>query len=113
MKADMETIVEDFRKKGKLFKKLQPILPKELGIRNRIDIYKAVDLYGYFWAIISVSQKTRILLKDVAKFEEIYKKLVIYSDHNYKYKMIYIDAPLCSKAKKGFKELGWRINASL
>ena len=113
MKADMEIIVEDFRKKGKLFKKLQTISPKELGIRNRIDIYKAVDLHGYFWAIFSISQKTRILTKDVKKFEEIYHKLVLYSDHNYKYKMIYIDAPLCSKAKKGFKELGWRINDTL
>ncbi|NPA66834.1 MAG: hypothetical protein GXO11_08140 [Epsilonproteobacteria bacterium] len=106
----METIVEEFRKKGKLFKKMRSISPKELGIRNRINIYKAIDLNGYFWAIFSLSQKTRILLKDVAKFEEIYKKLVLYSDHNYKYKVIYIDAPLCSKAKKGFQELGWRVN---
>ena len=107
---DMQTIVEDFQKRGKLFKKMSEIAPKELGIRNRIKIFKAVDLNGYFWAIFAVSQKSRILLKDVAKFEEIYKKLVLYSEHNYKYKVIYIDAPLCSKAKKGFKELGWRVN---
>ncbi len=110
---DMEAVVEDFRKKGKLFKKMQEITPKELGIRNRIKIFKSVDTNGYFWAIFVVSQKTRILLKDVAKFEEIYKKLVLHSEHNYKYKVIYIDAPLCSKAKKGFKELGWRVNASV
>ncbi len=111
----MQKIVEDFRKKGKLFKKMSEIAPKELGIRNRIKIFKAVDLRGYFWAIFVVSQKSRILAKDVAKFEEIFKKLVLYSDHNYKYKVIYIDAPLCSKAKKGFKELGWRVveNASV
>jgi len=106
---DMQKIVEDFQKRGKLFKKMSEITPKELGIRNRIKIFKAVDLNGYFWAIFVVSQKSRLLLKDVAKFEEIYKKLVLYSEHNYKYRVIYIDAPLCSKAKKAFKELGWRV----
>ena len=106
---DMQKIVEDFQKKGKLFKKMNEISPKELGIRNRIKIFKAVDLSGYFWAIFAVSQKSRILLKDVAKFEEIYKKLVLYSEHNYKYKVIYMEAPLCSKAKKAFEELGWRV----
>ncbi len=109
----MERIVEHFRKKGKLFKKMVPIAPKELGIRNKIAIYKAVDLNGYFWALFVVSQKSRILVKDVAKFEEIYKKLVLYSDHNYKYKVIFIDAPLCSKAKKGLQEVGWRVNAAV
>jgi hypothetical protein len=106
----IESIVEVFRKKNKLFKKLNEITPKELGIRNKIKIYKGVDLNGYFWAIIVIRQKTRILLKDVAKFEEIYKKLVLYSQHNYKYKHLVIEAPICSKAKKGFKELGWRVS---
>ena len=105
----MQKVVEDFQKQGKLFKKMSEIAPKELGVRNRIKIFKAVDLNGYFWAIFVISQKSRILLKDVSKFEEIYKKLVLFSEHNYKYKVIYIDAPLCSKAKKGFKELGWRV----
>lgn len=105
----LEQVVEDFRKNGKLFKKMEEISPKELGIRNRITIFKSVDIAGYFWAIFVVKQKSRILLKDVAKLEEIYKKLVFYKEHNFKYKTIYIDAPLCSKAKKGFKESGWRI----
>ncbi len=105
----MEQVVEDFRKKGKLFKKMQEISPKELGVRNRIKIFKAVDLRGYYWAIFVISQKSRILLKDVAKFEEIYKKLVLYTEHNFKYKTIYIDAPLCSKAKKALKEAHWSV----
>ena len=109
MTSQIEKVVEDFRKKGKLFKKMLEISPKELVIRNRIKIYKALDLNGYFWVIFVVSQKSRILLKDVAKFEEIYNKLTLYVEHNFKYKTIYIDAPLCSKAKKGFKEAGWRV----
>jgi hypothetical protein len=102
-------VVESLRQKGKIFKKMQEVLPKELGIRNKIKIYKATDLNGYFWAIFAVSQKSRILMKDVHKFEEIYTKLVIYCGHNFKYKILFIDAPLCSKAKKAFLEAGWKI----
>jgi len=102
-------VVESFRQKGKIFKKMQEVLPKELGIRNKIKIYKATDLNGYFWAIFAVSQKSRILMKDVHKFEEIYMKLTLYCDHNFKYKILFIDAPLCSKAKKAFIEAGWKI----
>ncbi len=105
----MQMIVDSLRKKGKIFKKMQEISPKDLGIRNRIKIYKATDINGYFWTIFAVSQKSRILMKDVHKFEEIYTKLTLFCEHNFKYKILFIDAPLCSKAKKAFKEVGWKI----
>jgi len=102
-------VVDSLRQKGKIFKKMQEISPKELGIRNKIKIYKATDMNGYFWAIFAVSQKSRILMKDVHRFEEIYAKLTLYCEHNFKYKIFFIDAPLCSKASKAFKEAGWKI----
>jgi len=105
----MQYIVEKLRKKGKIYKKMKEILPKELGIRNKIKIYVATDIHGYFWTIFKISQKSKILMKDVKKFQEIYGKLTIFSDHNFKYKVLFIDAPLCSKAKASFKELGWRV----
>ena len=105
----MQVLVESLRKKGKIYKKMQKIEPRELGIRNKIKIYKAIDIGGYFWAIFAVSQKSKLLMKDVHKFEEIYAKLSIYCEHNFKYKIIFIDAPLCSKAKIAFKERGWEI----
>lgn len=102
-------VVDSLRKKGKIYKKMQEIAPKELGIRNKIKIYKATDVHGYFWAIFAVSQKSRLLMKDVHKFEEIYAKLTLYFEHNFKQKVIFIDAPLCSKAKDAFKSQGWQI----
>jgi len=105
----MQMIVDSLRTKGKVYKKMQEISPKELGIRNKIRIFKATDMSSYFSAIFAISQKSRILMKDVHKFEEIYKKLTLFCEHNFKYKMIFIDAPLCSKAKKAFKEAGWKI----
>ncbi|WP_241761411.1 hypothetical protein [Sulfurimonas gotlandica] len=102
-------VVDSLRQKGKIYKKMQEIPPKELGIRNKIRMYKATDVTGYFWAIFAVSQKSKLLMKDVRKFEEIYAKLVIFFGHNFKHKIIFIDAPLCSKAKDAFKSQGWKI----
>jgi hypothetical protein len=106
----MQMVVDSLRKKGKIYKKMQEVSPKELGIRNKIKMYKATDINGYFWAIFAVSQKSRLLMKDVHKFEEIYAKLRLYCDHNFKHKVIFIDAPLCSKAKEAFKTQGWKIH---
>ncbi len=105
----MQMIVDSLRKKGKIYKKMQEISTKELGIRNRIKLYKATDVTGYFWAIFAISQKSKLLMKDVHKFEEIYAQLTIFCAHNFKHKTIFIDAPLCSKAKDALKELGWKI----
>ncbi len=106
----MQMVVDSLREKGKIFKKMQEVLPKELGVRNKIKIYKATDIHGYFWAIFAVSQKSRILMKDVHKFEEIYAKLSVFCGHNFKYKVIFIDAPLCSKAKEALKAQGWKVH---
>ncbi len=106
---DMQMVVDSLRQKGKIYKKMQEVSPKELGIRNRIKMYKATDINGYFWAIFAVSQKSRLLMKDVHKFEEIYIKLTLYCEHNFKHKILFIDAPLCSKAKEAFKTQGWKI----
>ncbi len=105
----MQMVVDALRQKGKIFKKMQEIPPKDLGIRNKIKIYKATDIHGYFWAVFAVSQKSRLLMKDVHKFEEIYQKLSLFCEHNFKYKVLFIDAPLCSKARKAFVEAGWKI----
>ncbi|MFA6196492.1 MAG: hypothetical protein WC656_07585 [Sulfurimonas sp.] len=106
----MQMVVDSLRKKGKIYKKMQELSPSELGIRNKIKIYKATDVNGYFWAIFAVSQKSKLLMKDVHKFEEIYAKLVLYFDHNFKHKALFIDAPLCSKAKTALETQGWKIH---
>ena len=105
----MQQVVDSLREKGYIYKKLLEITPKELGIRNKIQIYKAVDTKGYFWTIWVVSQKSRLLMKDVHKFEEIYAKLTVYCDHNFKYRVLLIDAPICSKAKEALKSAAWKI----
>jgi hypothetical protein len=50
-----------------------------------------------------------LLLKDTEKYENIYIKLMNFCDHNFKHKVIFIDAPLCSKAKEKFKKHNWKV----
>lgn len=105
----MKALIDQLQSKGKIYKHLVEIQPKALLIRNKIRIFSATDMNGYYTAIFMVSQKSRLLMKDVVKFEEIYRKLVTYSGHNFKYKILIVDAPLCSKAQKAFSDAAWKI----
>ncbi|MCK9472502.1 hypothetical protein [Sulfurimonas sp.] len=105
----MQSVVDSLRKKGKIYKKMQEIAPRDLGVRNKIKIFKATDISGYFWAIFAISQKSKLFMKDVHKFEEIYAKLTLFYGHNFKHKIIFIDAPICSKAKEALVGQGWKI----
>lgn len=105
----MKALIDQLQSRGKIYKHLVEVQPKELNIRNKVRIFSATDMNGYYTAIFMISQKSRLLMKDVVKFEEIYQKLVTYSGHNFKYKILIIDAPLCSKAKKSFSDAKWKI----
>ncbi|HIC45051.1 MAG TPA: hypothetical protein EYO73_12465 [Sulfurimonas sp.] len=105
----MKILVEQLRINGRIYKKLEEIQPKDLKIRNKVKLYAALDLNRYYNAIIIVSQKSRLLMKDVVKLEEIVQKMAIYRDHQFKGKTLVLDAPLCSKAKAAFIKAKWKI----
>lgn len=105
----MRELVEYLKQKNKIYKKIEVIEPKSIGIRNKIGIYHCTDVKGYYTLIIKITQKSRVLQKDVPKYETIFDKCVSYLDHNCKYKLLIIESPLCSKAKLAFKESGWKI----
>jgi len=105
----MKVLVENLRTNGRIYKKLEEIQPKELKIRNKVKLYAALDLNRYYNAIIVVSQKSRLLMKDLAKFEEIVGKMALYRDHQFKGKVLILDAPMCSKARAAFIKAKWKI----
>ncbi len=105
----MKILVENLRQNGRMYKKLEEIQPKELKIRNKVKLYCALDMNKYYNAVIMVSQKSRLLIKDLAKFEEIVHKMSLYRDHQFKGKVLMLDAPMCSRAKEAFKKAKWKI----
>jgi hypothetical protein len=99
------------RKKTKVFKMIKqitPIDPKLLKIRSKVELFEGVDQNKYT-AIIGVNQKSRILTKDIARFEEMVTKMAHYCNHAFDAKKIIVDAPMCSKAAKSMRENGWEV----
>jgi len=105
----MKNIVDKLQFENLLFKSLKPISIKELGSRKKIDIYLGVDLKNYYSCIIHINKKSRILQKEAKELMVFHKKLEEYNGSVIKKKYIYIQAPLCSKAKSLFEEEGWIV----
>lgn len=82
----------------------EEVLPKDLGVRKKTGIFYAKD-----HLIFVISQKSRVLVKDTEKIEDILKKTEGYLDKIFQEKTVVIDAPLCSKAKKQLESLGWKV----
>lgn len=91
------------------FSSLNKIEPKELGSRKKIDIYDATHIDNSFYAIFIVESKSRFIRKNANDLMEMLESLKRYKDHNYKYKMLIISSPLCSKAKALLQDNGWRV----
>ena len=105
----MKEIVHKLQEEGLLFKSLKPIDIKELGSRKKIKLYLGVDLKKYYSCIIHINKKSRILQKEAKELMEFHLKLEKYNDSKINKKYIYIEAPLCSKAKALFQESGWVV----
>jgi hypothetical protein len=105
----MKDTVERLGRSGYVFKELKPVTPKTLGSRKRIDIYLGIDLQGYYTAVFSLKRKSGIFQKDVEVFDALHSRLEAYADSTIQYKIVLIDAPLCSKAHTRFKKRGWKV----
>lgn len=105
----LKPIIDRLNARGLIYKSFNEVQPSALGIRNRIRLFAATDRNGYYAAVFVVAQKSRVLMKDVEKFETILRKFELYADHAFKHRILMLDAPLCSKAEAAFKKQGWKI----
>jgi len=105
----MKDLIHRLQKENLVFKSLKHIFPKELGSRKKIDIYLGVDLKKYYVCILHINKKSRILQKEAEELMEFHIKLEKYNDSIIKKKYIYIEAPLCSKAKELLKNNNWKV----
>lgn len=78
--------------------------------QKRLVLEKKMGIYFDEENIIFViSQKSRVLIKDTVKFEEILEKVNSHLSKKFIKKIIIIDSPLCSKAKKELENLKWEV----
>ena len=105
----MKEIVDLLQEKNLIFKSLKPIDVKELGSRKKIDLYLGINLKKYYACIIHIAKKSRILRKEATELMEFHLKLEAYNESKINKKYIYIEAPLCSKAKALLEENKWVV----
>jgi hypothetical protein len=105
----MKELVEKMGKKNVICKSLETVLPKELGSRKKVALYVGVDLKGYYCLIMKLTKKSRVLRKEVTELMVLHEKMEKFKDTKIMKKYIWIEAPLCSKAKALFVENGWRV----
>jgi hypothetical protein len=105
----MKEILHRLQEHNLLFKSLKPISIKELGSRKKLNLYLGVNLKKYYACIIHIRKKSRILSKEALEIMEFHTKLEKFNESKITKKYIYIQAPLCSKAKALFKEQKWTV----
>ena len=105
----MKEIVELLNTKNILCKSLHNIMPKEIGSRKKIDIYLGVNLKGFYCLVFKLKKKSRVLQKEAKELMLLHEKIEMYKDTKIMKKYIWIDAPLCSKAKALLEENGWKV----
>jgi len=105
----MKNTVERLAGHNIICKKLFPITPKELGTRKKIELYFGVDVDGYYCTVFYLAKKSRVLRKEAGELMELHKRLEKYKDTKIRKKYIWIEAPLCSKAKALMESEGWRF----
>jgi len=105
----MKELLHILKDNNLIYKSLEELNKKEIGTRSKIDFYKATDRNGYYSIIFYIEKKSRILQKDVQTFEKLIEQISTHVEHNFKFKIAYINAPLCSKAKALMIDKGWKI----
>jgi len=105
----MKEIVDLLQEKKLVFKSLKPIDNKTLNSRKKVDIYLGVDLKKYYACILHIRKKSRILKKEALELMAFHEKLEVLNESKINHKYIYIQAPLCSKAKALLQEEKWTV----
>jgi len=105
----MKIVVEKMGQKNVICKSLETVLPKALGSRKKVELYVGVDLKGFYCLVIKLSKKSRVLRKEADELMQLHEKIETYKDTKILKKYIWIQAPLCSKAKALLEVNTWKV----
>ena len=81
----MKELVEFFKKRGVLFRTLEPLDPKALGIKKRLELFEGVNLEGAFVLVMKIARKSRLLQRDALQLELLTKEIETKLAHRFKY----------------------------
>ncbi len=105
----MKTVVEKMAQKNVICKALETVLPKVLGSRKKVELYVGVDLKGFYCLMIKLSKKSRVLRKEAEELMGLHVQMETFKETKILKKYIWIQAPLCSKAKALLEDNRWKV----
>jgi hypothetical protein len=105
----VKEIVEFLATKGVVCRRFEPVEPKKLGSRKRLEIYRGVGTDDYYCMVLVLRKKSRILRREAEELEELHHRLEEKMEAKIKRLYLLYDAPLCSRAAAWLTERGWRI----
>ena len=105
----MKELINKLQAHGLIFKELKAIEPKALGSRKKITIMLGIDLKGYYHLIFFISKRSRILTKEAKELLELKERVAKMVGSTLPHCHLFIDAPLCSKAKAYLEQEGCKL----
>lgn len=105
----MKEMLEQICRKQIVFTSLEMIDPKILHTRKKLLLFSGVDLKSYYHLMMRIEQKSRFVVKQAEEILDLEAKIVLHVNHNYKYKHLLLQSPLCSKAKTLLIQRGWKV----
>ncbi len=108
----MKEVVERLQRLGAVFRSLEPVDLKKLGTRKKVTLYLGVDTKGYYTMIMTLKKKSRILRKEATELMTLHDKLEQQMQTKIKKKYLFVEAPICSKAKALLENEGWVVEVS-
>ncbi len=105
----MREAVDRLRQEGIVCQKLETVSLAALGSRKRIDLYLGVDLDRYYCSVWHVRKRSRVVQKEVREWLALHARLEAHTDRTIRKRYVWIEAPLCSKAKALLETEGWKV----
>ena len=91
--------------KNIILKEIKDITPKT---RKKIKVYLGVDMKNYYYLLVELNTKSKVLVQNAKDIIEFVTPLSDINFRNNK-KIVFIESPICSKAKEYLKQNGWRL----
>ena len=105
----MKEVIERICTKQLIFTSLQTLDSKTLHTRKKFSLYSGVDQKSFYHVIFVISQKSRFITKHATELFVLEQQLETNVNHAYKYKHLWLKAPLCSKAAALLNESEWKV----
>lgn len=102
--------VSDYLVKHRLlFERFEPVSLTSLGSRKKLECYIGVDNTKHYNVVFVNPGKTRVLQKDLEQIQELVSRLESLRGHRILKRILFSNAPVCSKAKLRYEKEGWKI----